>query len=77
MVKIRGGMQPAHGAGLDGTTPVKSLKIGQCSEFPGKYFVQDADSNAIHGTADELFVAAKAAAQKEGYLLTSTKISGR
>lgn len=67
-------MTPAHGTGLDGVTQVKSLKLGQSDDHPGKTMVQDVEGNNMITTADELFVAAKIAGEKAGWRVTATKI---
>ena len=67
-------LKAAHGTGLDGKTEVKSLKLGQSAEHPGKILVQDAEGNNIITDANEMFVAAQAAAEQAGFRLTATKI---
>jgi len=64
----------APGTGLDGKTKVESLKLGKSDDHPGKTLVQDAHGNNMITTADELFVAAQAAAEQAGFRLTATKI---
>ncbi len=73
-LNLPNGFQKAHGVGLDGKTPVKSLSTAISPDLPGQHLVQDTSGNVIHGTADELFVAAQAVAQKAGYRLTATKV---
>ena len=67
-------LKPAHGPGLDGTTQVNSLKLGESDDHPGKTVVQDVEGNNMITTADELFVAAKAAGEKVGWRVTAVKI---
>lgn len=73
-VALNEDLKPAHGTGLDGKTQVKSLSLSESDDHPGKTVVQDVEGNNMITTADELFVAAKAAGEKAGWRVTSTKI---